>query len=180
MNTKNNRRRQASVEKMEQALIEFLQTRELNEITVSDICKAADLNRSTFYANFADIYALADRVRDHILEDLAALYRPEIERGRSSHDFVRLFYHIRDNRLFYQTYFKLGYDAKHVAYCFDTHLADAMFANAHIDYHIEFFKNGLNAMIKLWLSRDCLETPEELNAILTEEYANRIANYPKE
>ena len=39
MNTKNNRRCRESVERIEKAFMELLQTRELNEITVYEICK---------------------------------------------------------------------------------------------------------------------------------------------
>ena len=62
MNIKNNRRRRQSKERIEKAFIESLQTKELHQITVSDICKACQLNRSTFYANYEDIYDLADKV----------------------------------------------------------------------------------------------------------------------
>ena len=51
MNVKNNRRRRESIERIEKAFIELLQTRELNEISVSDHCKICELLRSTFYAN---------------------------------------------------------------------------------------------------------------------------------
>ena len=60
MNTANNRRRRESVERIEKVFIDMLQTKELNEISVSDICKQAGLNRTTFYANYTDIYGLAD------------------------------------------------------------------------------------------------------------------------
>ena len=77
MNTKNNRRRRESVEKIEKAFIEMLQYKELNEITVSNICKKCGLNRSTFYANFIDIYDLADKVRIHLEEEVGQLYEAE-------------------------------------------------------------------------------------------------------
>ena len=70
MNTKNNRRRRESVARIEKAFMELLQTSELSEITVSEICKMSGLNRSTFYANFVDIYDLADKVREHLEEAL--------------------------------------------------------------------------------------------------------------
>ena len=66
MNTKNNRRKRASMQKIEQVLVELLQTKELNQISVSDICKRAGLNRSTFYANYVDIYGLADAIREKL------------------------------------------------------------------------------------------------------------------
>ena len=63
MNTVNNKRRRESVEKIEKAFVQLLQTADLKNITVSDICKETGLNRSTFYANFLDIYDLADKLR---------------------------------------------------------------------------------------------------------------------
>lgn len=66
MNTKNNKRKRESKQKIEQVLMKFLQTKELNQISVSDICKKANLNRSTFYANYADIYELADTIKEKL------------------------------------------------------------------------------------------------------------------
>ena len=73
MNTKNNKRRQASQEKIEKAFLELLQTKELSAITVSEIIKKTKLNRSTFYANYADLYALADAIREKLEPDVAQL-----------------------------------------------------------------------------------------------------------
>ena len=42
-----------------------------------------------------------------------------------------------------------------------------------IKYHIEFFRNGLNAIIKLWLAGGCQETPEEMAEVLKAEYRGR-------
>ena len=56
MNTPNNKRKRESMDRIEKVFIELLQTKELNEISVSDICKRAGLNRNTFYANYPDIY----------------------------------------------------------------------------------------------------------------------------
>lgn len=66
MNTTNNKKKRESRAKLEAVFVELLQSRELNQITVSDICMQAGLNRSTFYANYADIYALADVVRENL------------------------------------------------------------------------------------------------------------------
>ncbi|MBP3692176.1 MAG: TetR/AcrR family transcriptional regulator, partial [Clostridia bacterium] len=71
MNTKNNKRRRQSQEKIEKAFIELLQTKELKEITVSDICKITGLNRSTFYANYLDVYDLADKLREKLEKDFS-------------------------------------------------------------------------------------------------------------
>ena len=52
-------------------------------------------------------------------------------------------------------------------------LAEKYYDNKFIDYHIEFFRAGLNAIIKKWLNNGCKETPEEINEIITSEYKNK-------
>lgn len=176
MNTKNNRRRRESVEKIEKAFLDFLQTRELSQIKVSDICKVAGINRSTFYASFADVYELADDIRVHLMDEVSRLYKQEVENQYFSNDFLRLFKHIRDNQIFYSTYFKLCYDSSRQAKLYDICQAQTDFDNKFIDYHIEFFRNGFNAIVKSWLQSGCKETPEEMYEILLSEYRIRFSN----
>lgn len=173
MNTKNNRRRRESVERIEKAFMELLQTRELSEVTVADICKLSGLNRSTFYTNFADLYDLADRVREHLEDEVNRLYEADKARQINSNDYLRLFRHIRDNQLFYRTYFKLGYDNQFKLKYYDVHQAQRHFDNRHIEYHVEFFRSGFNAIVKLWLVGGCRETPEEMEEIIRSEYRGR-------
>ena len=173
MNVKNNRRRRESVEKMEKVFVELLQTKELGEITVSDICKRCELNRSTFYANFIDIYDLADRVRIHLEEEVNRLYESDREQNHNSNDYLRLFRHIKENQLFYRTYFKLGYDNQFKLKYYDVHQAERHFDNQHIEYHIEFFRSGFNAIVKMWLAGGCKESPEEMEQIILSEYRGR-------
>ena len=173
MNTKNNCRRRESVERMEKVFMELLQTRELNEITVSDICKLCGLNRSTFYANFTDVYDLADKMRVHLEEEVNRLYESEAAHKFNSNDYLRLFRHIRVNQLFYRTYFRLDYDNQFRLKYYDIHQAQRHFDNQYIEYHVEFFRSGFNAIVRMWLAGGCRETPEEMEAIIRSEYQGR-------
>ena len=173
MNTKNNRRKRASMQKIEQVLVELLQTKELNQISVSDICKRAGLNRSTFYANYVDTYGLADAIREKLEAQVAELYKDEIEQGFNSNNYLILFQHIAQNQIFYRTYFKLGYDEKYKILAYDYNLAEKHLDNRFIEYHMEFFKSGLTKIIKLWLQNGCKETPEEMFEIVKSEYRGR-------
>lgn len=173
MNTPNNKRRRESVERMEKVFLDLLQTKELGQITVSELCKRAGVNRTTFYANFADIYALADSIRDKLETNLAELYQEEITSGVNSNDYLKLFRHIQANQIFYRTYFKLGYDNNYKIIAYDMELANRHFQNRFIRYHMEFFKSGLTSIIKLWLEGGCQETPEEMFEIVKSEYQGR-------
>lgn len=173
MNTPNNKRRRESVERMEKVFLDLLQTKELGQITVSQLCKQAGVNRTTFYANYTDIYALADSIRDKLEAGLAELYQEEIASGINSNDYLKLFRHIQANQMFYRTYFKLGYDNNYKIIAYDTELAQRHFQNRFIRYHMEFFKSGLTSIIKLWLEGGCQETPEEMFEIVKSEYQGR-------
>ena len=169
MNVKNNKRRRESQDKIEKAFIELLQTREIKEITVSDIIKIAELNRSTFYANYIDIFDLSDKTREKLENDFSNLFADYDEHTGAE----KLFRHIKENQIFYKTYFKLCYDDKHLISIYDKKRAEKEHIDSNIKYHIEFFRNGLNAIIKLWLAGGCKESPEEMAAILKTEYRGR-------
>ena len=176
MNTINNKRRRESKDKIEKIFVNLIQTKEINEITVTEICKEAHLNRSTFYANYLDIYDLAEKVVKRIEEDVFSLYKEERETKNNSHNYLKLFRHIKDNQLFYKTYFKLNMNKHYIFTEYDTNLSKIMYDDKYVDYHIEFFMAGLNAIIKKWLNNGCLESPEEINRILQDEYKHIVIN----
>ena len=81
--------------------------------------------------------------------------------------------HIKENQIFYRTYFKLNKDQNFIVREYDNNLAKNFFNDQYIDYHMEFFKAGLNAIIKKWLNNGCKESPEEIDLILKDEYKNK-------
>jgi AcrR family transcriptional regulator len=172
MNTKNNKRRRESCEKIEKAFVELLQTEEIKDITVSDLIKASQLNRSTFYANYLDIFDLADKVREELETEFSNLFA-DYDYFNERSGALKMFRHIKENQLFYQTYFKLCYDDKHLISICDPKRAEAEQVSHNLKYHIEFFRNGLNAIIKLWLAGGCQESPEEMAEVLKQEYRGR-------
>lgn len=171
MNTKNNKRRRESIKKIEKAFVELLQDYEIKEITVSQICKLTGLNRSTFYANYLDIYDLADKFREKLEYEFSLQFDNQIPQEHNGAE--TMFRHIKENQIFYKTYFKLGYDEKHKVMVYDTTRAQKDFSSNHLKYHIEFFRNGINAIIKMWLEGGCVESPEEMAEIIRQEYKGR-------
>ena len=174
MNKPNNKRKRESQGKIEKAFIELIQTRNVEEVTVTDICNITGLNRSTFYANYLDIYDLVDKIKAMMIEDFFEVYKDERANQYHSYDFLKLFYHIKENQLFYKTYFKLNFDLTDSVKYIDPKEVERFNADTkYVDYHVEFFKAGLNAIIKKWLNGGCKESPKEIVDILKTEYIKK-------
>ena len=174
MNTKNNRRRQSSVERIKAAFFDQLKKKELSQIKVTDICKIADINRSTFYANFIDIFDLADKIYDGLQNEVGQMFDLKCDLTSCLDEFRALFEHIRAHQELYVCYFRLGYENKHwqVKNFFD--IKNSL-NEQDLDYRVEFFKSGFNAIVKMWLFGGCKETPEYMCEVLLSEYRGRTS-----
>lgn len=51
-----------------QAFLELLKEKSFEKITVTDIVKRADINRSTFYAHYPDVMGVIDEIQNEILD----------------------------------------------------------------------------------------------------------------
>lgn len=172
MNVQNNKRKKSSMEKIEKIFLQLIQKKNIEEISVSTICEKADLNRSTFYANYIDIYDLAEKIKKDMEEEFAE-FQISMNSKTDEIGYLNMFRHIKENQIFFKTYFKLEdiSMSKPTEYRID--LAEKYYDNKYIDYHIEFFRAGLNAVIKKWLAGGCKESPEVINEIITSEYKNK-------
>lgn len=173
MNTKNNRRRRESVEKIETTFMKLIEEKDVNGITVSQICKLSGLNRSTFYANFVDIYDLADKLMLRLSGEVQPLIFGDSKFPFRSQNFFKLFEHIKENQELYNFYFKMGFDRQKMPELFRFSYEDYGLDESHSKYHIAFFKNGFNAVLIEWINGGCAESPEEMLEILLSEYRGR-------
>jgi len=175
MNVANNKRRRESQEKIERVFVQLIQRKNITEISVSTICEKAGINRSTFYANYIDIYDLVEKVKETMADDFAEFQFAQNSK-QDENGYLNLFKHIKENQIFFKTYFKLEEISITPATNYHIDLATKYYNNEYIDYHIEFFRAGLNAIIKKWLNNGCQETPETMSNILLKEYTKKQIN----
>ena len=71
MNTKNNQRHQDTIAAIEAAFVSLLNEKELKDISISELCEEAEISRSTFYENYADVFALANTYTEKIEKSVA-------------------------------------------------------------------------------------------------------------
>lgn len=146
MDMKNNKLHHETMDNINHAFSFLLQDRGLSEITVSDICKVANINSSTFYEKYDDIYALADAYAKEIEKQIAE--QPHIEG-----EFAWLFEYAKANADIFNLYFKLG------------------ISKTGSEYKTIFFKNGVHSVLKMWLEGGCVESAEQMSQIIKREYS---------
>ena len=145
MNTKKNQRHQDTIAAIEAAFVSLLNKKEVKDISVSELCERAEINRSTFYENYADVFALANTYAEKIEKSVA-------EQPHTNGEFAWIFDYIKANADVFEIYFKLGMSKKST------------------DYKNLFFSNGVYAVAKMWLEGGCVESTEDMAAIVCREY----------
>lgn len=58
---------------LQEAFIQLVMEKELNQITIKELCARADINKSTFYLHYRDIYDLASALKGRLLDDSYAI-----------------------------------------------------------------------------------------------------------
>jgi AcrR family transcriptional regulator len=69
-NEKMDRRKKYTRMVLKDSLMQLLKSKQINEVTVKELCALADINRSTFYSHYSDQYDLLNQIEDEIVEDM--------------------------------------------------------------------------------------------------------------
>ncbi len=63
-------RTQKTEEAIRNAFLALRAKQPLEKITIKELCTRARINKSTFYAHYADIYALSDAMQEEVVRDI--------------------------------------------------------------------------------------------------------------
>lgn len=110
-----------------------------------------------------------------MFNNVLELYKEEAIKGEHSYNYLKLFKHVKENQIYYKTLFKLNFDFNDY-YDNQTEEKEALKyygTTKNIEYHIEFFKAGFNAILKKWLNNGCDKSPSEMAEILQTEYQEK-------
>ena len=151
MNTKNNKRHQETIAAIEKAFVTLLKDNDLNKISITELCETAKIDRSTFYANYEDVSALANEITAKIEKQLE-------EQPHTDGEFAWIFEYIQANKDVFDIYFKLG------------------LSQAKADYKMIFFRTGAYSVAKMWFDGGCVDSPVQMGEILKREYTKLITN----
>lgn len=155
---------------LKSALLELMKKKSITHISIKELCLKAGLNRSTFYANYADIYALLSDVHLDIFNGMNAfLDISSLDYDKESeHSHVRILTNILDYLKENQNTFQLLL-SNNDRNLFERHLTEYYLAkylpeNADYElrYEILYHTIGSLTLIHLWFLDGCPCSSEEL------------------
>lgn len=173
--------------RMDQAFLELLEKKDLEYMTVKEICEAAGVNRSTFYLHYDTMGdLLAESVRymnEQFLEQMkmrADVFVSRIQECSLDELYLvtpeyltpYLAYIARNKRLFRTALKKsgsLGLDktySRMMRHIFIPILERFQIGECHRNYMMAFYIHGLMAIISEWLENNCADPISQVSAIM--------------
>ena len=134
-----NRKRAYSQRVLRETLLEMLKTTPLHKITVTQLCQRADVNRTTFYANYQDLYDLFGSIAIELHETIRN---------------VLLQYENLEGKVYYELHIDFAYGNIMATRAWQTSLDGNL---------MEYLLAGTRAIINHWLESD-MSMPAEVLA----------------
>ena len=178
MEKKQDRRVRKSKDSLKNSLIELMQSKSVNNITVKELVIKADLNRSTFYNYYCDIPDMLKKLEEELYTEF--LYTIErhiykcdknIDISEGTHEFIEDMCNvIKDNYDFCKCIFSKNGDLNflfELEEIIENHLRDQLKEKFdrkvdHWSYVYSFFKSGYIGILKTWMNGGCKESTKEI------------------
>ena len=178
MEKKQDRRVRKSKDSLKNSLIELMQSKSVNNITVKELVIKADLNRSTFYNYYCDIPDMLKKLEEELYTEF--LYTIErhiykcdknIDILEGTHEFIEDMCNvIKDNYDFCKCIFSKNGDLNflfELEEIIENHLRDQLKEKFdrkvdHLSYVYSFFKSGYIGILKTWMKGGCKESTKEI------------------
>ena len=156
------------------ALVELMQTRHISGISVSELCKLADVHRSTFYVHYADQLDLLTKIEQEALENL--------KKSLSEQDFnaanpfsvqilVKILDYVKDNSELFKALLSENCD-----FAFQKDIVDlaqiisSQMAAVHdvrtMEYIKEFSVTGCLSVLLKWLQNGTAESTTQIATLV--------------
>ncbi|MDE8701788.1 TetR/AcrR family transcriptional regulator [Adlercreutzia equolifaciens] len=166
-----------TAKRMDAALLRLLDTKEFDQISVTEICGEAGVNRSTFYAHYANTAELLGEVKQNALEEFFSSFK----HLAGSRDFLGRDYllaylgFLQENSTVFRVMLSNAelFSPDSIFLDFKDLLAQGVFLEdgalvMYADYKLRFVVSGITSLVAAWLEGGCRETKERMVDIIIE------------
>ena len=184
--TSTDRRIARSKRALRSALIELIEERGLDDVSVNDLCARADLNRGTFYNHFHDKDDLVTTLEDEVISDLERIQEQmkdltvmDLVRYRMRKQplpfLVNLFDYLREQGDFLHAVTGSGGDIRFAPRLRDSVCANLIQTILHeryranptpfVQYYVAFYATAYLGVIEHWIETGMQESSEDMALI---------------
>jgi AcrR family transcriptional regulator len=157
---------------IKESLLHLLAERPIQKITVTDICKLAQINRATFYTHYRDAFDLLEQIENELFAEVSSMVMTEDkDPDRLTREIVRV---IERNVELCRILFSENGDKMYLRRIIDSArektIADWHGQHPHatpqqLELLYTFITGGSVAMIEQWVRTGMQEPPLELGAL---------------
>lgn len=83
---------------LQQALLKILQSKNIDKVTIKELCQQAQVNRGTFYLHYATPNDLLREIEEQFIAENMAMFSPYFDKGYETSYMAALFAGILKNR----------------------------------------------------------------------------------
>lgn len=173
--------------KMDMALISLLEKKDFDFITVSEICKTAHVNRSTFYLHYENTCDLLQETVKYLVDDFTRRFTESPVKDisniltKSADDLIYIsdrymlpfLTYIKENKKVFGVVMSLktvfGFEDIYKRMfdgIFNPILEKFRYNPDYRSYVMRYYLNGIMAIIVEWLENDCDKSEEEIAEII--------------
>lgn len=155
MNKKANEQYKSNERVILDVFTRLLEEKDLQKITIKEICEEAHINRSTFYNHFEDMYGVLEKMWEFHRMNMGYLFRNSHSKSRRK-NLKQILEYIKDNELFYRVSFHSPIFSE-ISSGFEIVFMSHEISGTCLKekYEMEFMKQGFLMTISYWLDMDC-------------------------
>lgn len=172
MNGKENRRIALTKRLIQDGLLRLLEEKSLDKISVTELCREADVNRATFYKYYGDPDDVLTTIKEQFFQELLDSQQQESKKGYFEAFEKVCFYLYEHKPLAKHIFSNLEFDISPVLTKL-SHGRNGMleylrknFEGDDIRLANDFLGYGCYTIVREWLLEDMDRTPQEIRAIV--------------
>ena len=167
-----------------ESIIGLLQEKPFHKITLTEVCKRAEINRTTFYKYFKDLYDWKEQLEQECLQRTSTILENCIlsDMGET---LTQQFRDMRENAELYALISSPNFESKVLEMSIsmilekvDTETKKHLSSNSQKDYRRKwdcyFAIYGCLGVIECWIKAGMQEEPEELSAYYMESFRKAL------